>query len=108
MNNSTNTEPATAAACRRCIIMRGLPGSGKSTRARQHVAAAAGAGSTVCSADDYFVALGGGKYRFDPRQLGAASHGWWSHFDAPHYDIILYGELPTKYNGTSKRLYHPG
>lgn len=45
--------------------MRGLPGSGKSTRARELAAA-----GPVLSADDYFER--DGEYRFDRGQLAAA------------------------------------
>lgn len=48
---------------KRVIIMRGLPGSGKSTKARSY-------GGTIVSADDYFMS--GGEYRFDPAKIGAA------------------------------------
>jgi predicted kinase len=49
-------------------IMQGLPGSGKSTHAAKLK------GAVVFSADDYFVELGGGVYKFDPSKLGEA-HG---------------------------------
>lgn len=52
----------------RITIMQGLPGSGKSTIASKFKDA------VVCSADDYFVELGGGVYKFDPAKLGEA-HG---------------------------------
>lgn len=42
------------------IIMRGLPGSGKSTRARDF-------GGQVFSTDDFFVE--DGVYRFDPKKI---------------------------------------
>lgn len=48
---------------RELIILRGLPGSGKSHRARE-------IGGTVCSADDFFME--GGVYKFDPSKLGEA------------------------------------
>jgi predicted kinase len=44
-------------------IMRGLPGSGKSTEAAK-------IGGVICSADDHFVV--NGVYAFDPKQLGEA------------------------------------
>jgi predicted kinase len=47
------------------IIMQGLPGSGKSTWAKNHYPTAA-----VCSADDFFVV--GGEYKFDPTKIGEA------------------------------------
>lgn len=43
------------------IIVRGIPGSGKSTWAHSQV------GATVCSADDYFYV--DGVYTFDPQSL---------------------------------------
>ena len=54
-----------ASADKRVIIMRGLPGSGKSTKAQSY-------GGTIVSADDYFIQ--GGEYKFDSSKLGAA-HG---------------------------------
>lgn len=47
------------------VIMRGLPGSGKSTRAREIAAQIC---ATICSTDDFFVV--DGKYVFDPSKLG--------------------------------------
>ncbi len=52
-----------SAADKRVIIMRGLPGSGKSTKAKTY-------GGTVVSADDYFIH--DGKYQFDAQALPAA------------------------------------
>jgi len=49
------------------ILMCGLPGSGKSTKAR---AMAAVSGAQICSADDYFII--NGKYTFDPLKLPEA------------------------------------
>lgn len=51
---------------RRVVILRGVPGSGKTTWARAHVDPSA----VVCSADDFFLV--GGEYRFDPRRIGEA------------------------------------
>jgi len=48
---------------KRVIIMRGLPGSGKSTIAKQ-------LGGVIVSADNYFMV--DGVYRFDPTKLGEA------------------------------------
>ena len=48
------------------IIMQGVPGSGKSTTAKQ--LAATIPNSVICSTDDYFMV--GGEYRFDPAMLG--------------------------------------
>lgn len=55
------------------IIMRGLPGSGKSTlvKAYQRLTTS----HEVCSADDYFMGPDG--YQFDARKLSAA-HTWCS------------------------------
>lgn len=49
----------------RVIIMRGIPGSGKSTHAKTHYPTA-----TICSADNYF--MDNGVYRFNPTKLGEA------------------------------------
>jgi predicted kinase len=49
-------------------IMRGIPGSGKSTKARE-ISQRHG-GAPICSADDYFMV--GGEYRFDVKQLSNA------------------------------------
>ena len=49
------------------IVMRGVPGSGKSTYVKQNYPNA-----FVVSADHFFEK--GGKYQFDPRKLGQA-HG---------------------------------
>lgn len=49
-----------------CYILRGLPGSGKSTFA----ASLRPLSCVVCSADDYFMR--DGAYRFDPNKLGKA------------------------------------
>lgn len=48
------------------IIMRGLPGSGKSTWIQEQVI-----GRIVCSADDYHVGTDG-VYRFDPGRAAQA------------------------------------
>jgi predicted kinase len=53
------------------IIMRGLPGSGKSTKAKK----LAGNQGQVFSADDYHVMMGNGKYDFRPENVGKA-HSW--------------------------------
>ena len=54
---------------KKVIILRGSPGSGKSTYIRNHLP-----GAVVCSADDFFIKNVGGKqtYVFNPTQLGAA------------------------------------
>jgi hypothetical protein len=46
------------------VIIRGLPGSGKNTKARQMLS------QDAISADDYF--MHDGLYLFDPKKLGAA------------------------------------
>lgn len=54
---------AKANSDKRVIIMRGLPGSGKSTKARTY-------GGTIVSADDFFMQ--DGQYVFDPKKLPEA------------------------------------
>ena len=56
---------------KRFIIMRGLPGSGKSTKAKL----LAGHQGQVFSADDYHVMVGNGKYDWKPENIGKA-HAW--------------------------------
>ncbi len=46
-------------------VMQGIPGSGKSTVAKQIQAAT---GAVICSTDDYFTGADG-VYRFDPTKL---------------------------------------
>lgn len=78
-----STLPPTVAAAvgpldgpvRRVLVLRGVPGAGKSTVARavvEHVRAA-GVRAAVVSADDTFVGADG-VYRFDPARLPEA-HG---------------------------------
>lgn len=50
------------------MIMRGLPGSGKSTYIRENFP-----GAEVCSADHFFME--DGEYRFDPAKIGEAHGG---------------------------------
>lgn len=56
-----------------CIVLRGLPGSGKTTAARAlaHSHHRTGASAIVCSADEYFVGEDG-EYRFDSEKLSNA------------------------------------
>ena len=55
------------------LILSGLPGSGKSTWARARVSALPTTATTaVVSADDYFVRLGGGTYKFVADRIGDA------------------------------------
>ena len=49
---------------KKLFIIRGLPGSGKSTVVKQYI------GATVCSADDFFMI--DGKYVFDRSKIGQA------------------------------------
>ena len=57
------------------FIMRGISGSGKSTKAREIMAKenSCGNAAIICSADDFFMASG--KYKFDASKLGQA-HAW--------------------------------
>lgn len=54
-------------------ILRGVSGSGKSTRAKE-IAKAVNS-SIICSADQWFVNRKTGKYEFDAKKLGVA-HAW--------------------------------
>lgn len=56
------------------IVLQGVSGSGKSTYGRKLAkeAEAKGAFVRTVSADNFFVALGGGTYKFDPSKLGEA------------------------------------
>ena len=60
---------------RKLVILRGVSGSGKSTRAKEikKEAAAKHEVCYVCSADDYFMR--DGKYEFDAKLLSQA-HAW--------------------------------
>jgi 2',3'-cyclic-nucleotide 3'-phosphodiesterase len=62
-----------------CFIMRGLPGSGKSTLAKEFAEIFA---ATICSADDFFVILGNGTYKFDAKLIGVAHSRCRDRFDA--------------------------
>jgi len=61
---------------RKLVVMRGLPGSGKSTKAQalidEVVAKDPGAKVALCSADQFFTNLTTGEYKFDPKLLGRA------------------------------------
>lgn len=56
------------------VAMRAIPGSGKSSLAKQLVAKAKAEGKTTatCSADDFFYELGGGTYAFDRTKISDA------------------------------------
>jgi hypothetical protein len=60
----------------RLILIRGLPGSGKTTRAKRLAETGRACGLTVrhYEADDYFTAPDG-TYSFDPTRI-ADAHGW--------------------------------
>lgn len=60
-----------------CIILRGLPGSGKSHLAKLIVNHAEGV-YRLCSADDFFVR--DGKYKFDGSRIGLAHDYCWRSF----------------------------
>lgn len=64
------------------IIMRGIPGSGKSTFVRQNYSHA-----TVCSADHYFVD-GEGNYEFDIDLIGEAHQYCRDQFE----EALAYGD----------------
>lgn len=53
------------------IIMRGIPGAGKSTWAHRNTPS----DTLICSADNYFVDDLSGEYRFNPKDIGKA-HDW--------------------------------
>lgn len=52
-------------------ILRGIPGCGKSTLAKN----LAGGTGVICEADNYFVSDVDGIYRYDIKKIGLA-HGW--------------------------------
>lgn len=62
---------------KKVIIMRAIPGSGKSTFAKQLAKEVdkAGGSAKIVSADDYFYNLGEGKYKFDVTKIGDAHAG---------------------------------
>ena len=53
------------------VILRGIPGSGKSTKARELAATAiqAGFSAEICSTDDFFIDAVDGLYKFDRTKL---------------------------------------
>ena len=55
---------------RKLIVLRGIAGSGKSTKAKQLMAECSGI-SVCCSADNYFINAAG-QYVFDAKRLPAA------------------------------------
>lgn len=57
---------------KKCIILQGLPGSGKTTYARKLADEGSHTSYGIVSADDYFYVLGMGKYAFDPKLLPEA------------------------------------
>lgn len=70
-------------------IMRGLPGSGKSTHAKMVIGEAGNAGISgkICSADNYFVGPDG-VYRFNPKQLSEAHKQCFETFINALYDRV--------------------
>jgi len=59
---------------KKLVIMRGVPGSGKSTVAKEMATKCIGAGKTavIASADDYFIDSLTGSYIFDAKKLPSA------------------------------------
>lgn len=53
------------------VILRGIPGAGKSTKAKKLIEQNNNCG-TICSADDFFII--NGHYKFDVNKLGV-NHG---------------------------------
>jgi len=76
------------------VLLRGIPGSGKSTHVKEILHRCAVNGllvqhTVVCSADDYFnVQVGPGKweYRFDPTKLPIAHNRCFAKFVDALYD----------------------
>lgn len=63
----------------RITIMRGVSGSGKTTKARElmeeFLEQHPGGTVHICSADEFFINAKTGKYEFDGKKLGQA-HAW--------------------------------
>lgn len=61
------------------VVMRGVSGSGKSTRAKElvqeFISSNPNGSVLVCSADDFFLDASSGQYNFDSKLLGQA-HAW--------------------------------
>ncbi|MHA2280161.1 MAG: AAA family ATPase [Promethearchaeota archaeon] len=60
---------------KKIVIMRGVSGSGKSTKAKEIIKEAIKDGcwtSIICSADQFFIDPKSGRYEFDARKLGSA------------------------------------
>jgi len=57
------------------VVMRGVPGSGKSTLVQQMVDGLPDGSAAVCSADHFFIDPTSGRYSFDFTQLPEA-HDW--------------------------------
>ncbi|KAF6724885.1 NEDD4-binding protein 2-like 2 [Oryzias melastigma] len=75
------------------ILMRGLPGSGKSTMARELLSS--GPSGIILSTDDYFAQKN--NYRYDPQLLGAAHE--WNHSRAR--DALCDGRSPVIIDNTN-------
>jgi len=80
---------------KQCIILRGIPGSGKSTKARE----LAGATGIIHSTDDYFVV--DGEYRFKPGKLG---HNHSLNFQAFQASLTL-GVTPVVLDNTNTQKW---
>ncbi len=79
------------------IIMRGASGSGKSFKAKQ----LSGDSGIICSADDFFIEKGGGKYAFDPSLLGQAHQQCQNKV----IEVIKQGISPVIIDNTNTRLW---
>jgi len=84
---------------RQVVIMRGLPGSGKSHRAKS--IAATSRNGVVCSADDYFVDSATGVYTFNFRKLSDAHNQCMHKF----LDALLGQKSPVVVDNTNTRLW---